>query len=172
MHGITTSRFIPSRSSVSCSIQVDVRLVQNVCGYRQSDPVHAFRCRQNYSPKEWCSVKVMKALEKGYRIVQLHEVWHFPQKTDTLFKEYIDTFTKIKLEASGYPKNCVTDEQKQWYVNDSIELSTSVSGIIFVSTRHHIKSKIKRSSYRVLFDNQALTIFSPRHVCTTNTCSN
>ena len=100
----------------------------------------------------------MKALEKGYRIVQLHEVWHFPQKTDTLFKEYIDTFAKIKLEASGYPKNCVTDEQKQWYVNDSIELSTSVSGIIFVSTRHHIKSKIKRSSCRVLFDNQALTI--------------
>ena len=30
MHGITTSRFIPSRSSVSCSRQVDVRLVQNV----------------------------------------------------------------------------------------------------------------------------------------------
>ena len=63
----------------------------------------------------------MKALEKGHRIVQLHEVWHFPQKTDTLFKEYIDTFAKIKLEASGYPKNCVTDEQKQWYVNDILQ---------------------------------------------------
>ena len=65
----------------------------------------------------WCSVEVMKALEKGYRI-ECHEVWHFPQKTDTLFKEYIDTFAKIKLEASGYPKDCVTDEQKQWYVSD------------------------------------------------------
>ena len=65
----------------------------------------------------------MKALEKGYRIVQMHEVWHFPQKTDTLFKEYIDTFVKIKLEASGYPKNCVgrTDEQKQWYVDDILK---------------------------------------------------
>ena len=63
----------------------------------------------------------MKALEKGYRIVQVHKVWHFPQKTDTLFKEYVDTFVKIKLEASGYPKNCVTDEQKQWYVNDILE---------------------------------------------------
>ena len=31
---------------------------------------------------------------------QMHEVWHFPQKTDTLFKEYIGTFTKIKLEAT------------------------------------------------------------------------
>ena len=63
----------------------------------------------------------MKALEKGYRIVQIHEVWHFPQKSDALFKEYIDTFAKIKLEASGYPKNCVTGEQKQWYVNDILE---------------------------------------------------
>ena len=34
----------------------------------------------------WCSVEVMKALEKGYRIVQMHEVWHFPRKSDTLFK--------------------------------------------------------------------------------------
>jgi hypothetical protein len=48
----------------------------------------------------------MKALEKGYRIIQMHEVWHFPQRTDTLFKEYIDTFAKNKLEASGYPKVC------------------------------------------------------------------
>ena len=27
----------------------------------------------------------------------------------------------MKLEASGDPKNCVTDEQKQWYVNDIFE---------------------------------------------------
>ena len=38
-----------------------------------------------------------------------------------LFKDYIDTFAKIKLEASGYPKNCVTDEQKQAYVDDNLE---------------------------------------------------
>ena len=60
--------------------------------------------------RPWCSVELMKALEKGYRIVQIHEVWRFPQKTNTLFKEYIDTFAKIKLEAS-HPKNCVTHEQ-------------------------------------------------------------
>ena len=68
----------------------------------------------------WCNVEVMKALEKGYRILQMHEVWHFPQKSDTLFKEYIDT-AKIKLEASGYPKDCATDEQKQAYVKYILE---------------------------------------------------
>ena len=60
----------------------------------------------------------MKALEKG---TQLLQILHFLQKTDTLFKDYIDTFAKIKLEASGYPKNCVTDEQKQAYVDDILE---------------------------------------------------
>ena len=63
----------------------------------------------------------MKALEKGYRIVDMHEVWHFSQKTDTLLKEYVDMFAKIKLETSGYPKDCVTDKQKQWYVDDILE---------------------------------------------------
>ena len=33
----------------------------------------------------------------------------------------MDTFAKIKLEASGYPKNCESDEQKQAYVDDILE---------------------------------------------------
>ena len=26
----------------------------------------------------WCSIELEKALEKGYQILKLHEVWHFP----------------------------------------------------------------------------------------------
>ena len=70
----------------------------------------------------WCSVELDKALEKGYRILQLHEVWHFPETSDKLFKDYIDTFLKIKQEASGYPKDCVTEEQKQQYVDAYLEV--------------------------------------------------
>jgi hypothetical protein len=68
-------------------------------------------------------VEVEKALEKGYRILAIHEVWHFPETSDGLFKEYIDTFLKIKQEASGYPKECVTEEQKQYYVDEYFENS-------------------------------------------------
>jgi hypothetical protein len=70
----------------------------------------------------WCSVELDKALEKGYRILQLHEVWHFPETSDKRFKDYIDTFLKIKQEASGYPKDCVTEEQKQQYVDGYLEV--------------------------------------------------
>ena len=65
-----------------------------------------------------CSVESMKALEKGYQILQLHEVWHFPDTSDELFADYINTFLKIKQEANGYPKNCVTEEQKQKYIEE------------------------------------------------------
>ena len=69
----------------------------------------------------WCHVELMKAIEKGYQILKIHEVWHFPVHTDELFKEYVNTFLKIKQEASGYPKDCVTDEQKQAYIEEYYE---------------------------------------------------
>ena len=31
---------------------------------------------------------------------------HFEKWSDTLFREYVEEFLKIKLEASGWPKNC------------------------------------------------------------------
>ena len=69
----------------------------------------------------WCHVELLKAMEKGYEIVRMHEVWHFPEQSDELFKEYVNTFLKIKQEASGYPKECVTPEQKELYVSEYLE---------------------------------------------------
>lgn len=37
--------------------------------------------------------------------------------TLNLFKGYIDNFFKIKLAASGYPADVITQEQKQVYVD-------------------------------------------------------
>jgi hypothetical protein len=51
----------------------------------------------------WCSVELEKALEKGYHILQMHEVCHFPETADALFKDY---------------ENCTTEEQKQQYVDE------------------------------------------------------
>jgi hypothetical protein len=70
----------------------------------------------------WCSVELEKALEKGYSILKMHEVWHFPETSDALFKDYVNTFLKIKQESSDYPKNCVTEEQKQQYVDEYLNV--------------------------------------------------
>ena len=84
-------------------------LNQNPCTH--SDEERAIR-------GTWCHVELMKALEKGYEVLKIHEVWHWEQTTDELFKEYVDMFLKIKQEASGYPPDCVTDEQKQRYIEE------------------------------------------------------
>ncbi|XP_048583931.1 uncharacterized protein LOC116613862 [Nematostella vectensis] len=65
----------------------------------------------------WCHPEVYKALEKGYTVVKVYEVWHWEQ-WDCLFKEYIKTFLKFKQEASGWPAWCVTDAEKQQYLDD------------------------------------------------------
>ena len=69
----------------------------------------------------WCHVELMKAIEKGYEVLEIHEVWHWEETTDELFKNYVHTFLKLKQEASGYPKHCVTDEQKQQYIDEYYE---------------------------------------------------
>ena len=66
----------------------------------------------------WVSLELNLAVEMGYKIVKIHEVWHFPDKTDRLFRDYIDMFLKKKQEASGWPGWCKTDEDKERYLQD------------------------------------------------------
>ena len=69
----------------------------------------------------WCHVELMKAIEKGYQVLKIHEVWHWEETTDQLFSPYVNLYLKRKQEASGYPKHCVTDEQKQQYIDEYYE---------------------------------------------------
>jgi len=50
------------------------------------------------------------AVSKGYRILEIHEVYEYAVTQYNaatgeggLFVQYIDTFLKLKAEASGYP---------------------------------------------------------------------
>ena len=66
----------------------------------------------------WCTPELIKAQDMGYVIVTIHEVWHFDRQCEGLFKDYVNTWLKLKEEASGYPSNCVTPEQRQQHVRD------------------------------------------------------
>lgn len=63
----------------------------------------------------WVTEEVKLAIEHGYVIHTLYEVWHFPKTTSTLFSGYVDTFIKSKTEASGYPTWVNSEEDKQQY---------------------------------------------------------
>ena len=58
----------------------------------------------------WVIDEVRLAVQKGYRILEIHEGYDYSvTRYDTesresgLFAGYIDTFLKLKAEASGYP---------------------------------------------------------------------
>ncbi|XP_032227446.2 uncharacterized protein LOC116610891 [Nematostella vectensis] len=65
----------------------------------------------------WCHPEVFKAIEEGYTVLRVYEIWHW-EKWERLFKGYIDTFLKFKQEASGWPAWCDTDSDKQRYIDE------------------------------------------------------
>ena len=77
----------------------------------------------------WCTLELNEAVNQGYKITKIYEVWHFEStskynkntKSGGIFTSYINMFLKGKQEASGYPKDVVTDQDKQRYIDDYFE---------------------------------------------------
>ena len=71
----------------------------------------------------WVMEKLRLAVEKGYRIIEIHEVYEYqvtqydPESGEGgLFVDYINTFLKLKAEASGYPGWVCSPEDKELYI--------------------------------------------------------
>ena len=76
----------------------------------------------NHSDKErelcgtWTSCEIQKAVKLGYKIKSILQVLHYDEKRSDIFQEYIKTWLKIKTQASDWPKDCVTREQKDEFI--------------------------------------------------------
>ena len=77
-------------------------------------PSHADRMLRG----TWCTLELVKAVEKSYTIVKIHEVWHFPpeQRRTGLFADYLNTWLKVKQESSGWPSWSKSVDQKREYI--------------------------------------------------------
>ena len=64
----------------------------------------------------WCTPEIKEAMRMGYELVKVHEVWHFEESASGLFAEYVNVWLKIKTEASGWPVNCTTEEEKRSFI--------------------------------------------------------
>ncbi len=61
----------------------------------------------------WCTPELQEAVSQGYVIQKIHEVWHFEKQSTQLFKEYVNTFLKLKQEASDWPSDVRNDPLKR-----------------------------------------------------------
>ncbi|KAG8235683.1 hypothetical protein J437_LFUL014027 [Ladona fulva] len=63
----------------------------------------------------WVSDEVKVAVREGYKVMKIHEVWHYTETSTYnpatgeggLFREYIDCFLKMKQEARGIRTKCI-----------------------------------------------------------------
>jgi hypothetical protein len=82
----------------------------------------------------WVAGEVRLAVDKGYQVIEIYEVYEYEvTKYDPisgeggLFVQYINTFLKLKAEASGYPNwvKCPEDEDhyvQNFYMSEGIVL--------------------------------------------------
>jgi hypothetical protein len=69
----------------------------------------------------WTMDEIRKAVEKGYVILDMYELWEYNVATyenGGLFTDFINKFLKMKQEASGYPSWCKSEEDKEQYIED------------------------------------------------------
>ncbi|XP_072380511.1 uncharacterized protein [Diabrotica undecimpunctata] len=75
----------------------------------------------------WVIEEVVKALEKGYKIVETYEIWSYETRElskhqNGLFSDMMNKFIKIKQQASGWPRGCVTAEEKNRYIEQFLQI--------------------------------------------------
>lgn len=73
----------------------------------------------------WVVDEVAKAVSLGYELKEIQEIWRYDSicydpilKTGGLFAEFIDMFIQMKQEASGWPNECLTDAERQKYIDE------------------------------------------------------
>ncbi|EFO90256.1 hypothetical protein CRE_23046 [Caenorhabditis remanei] len=69
----------------------------------------------------WTHAELNAAIERGYQLLQFHEIWWWPDdkwKTADYFVNYLKSMIQLKHESSGWPKDGMTDEEKLAYINE------------------------------------------------------
>ena len=118
----------------------------------------------------WCTLEVDKAILKSYKLLEIYEVWHWEKrekydpikKTGGIFTNYINMALKLKQEASGYPSNCITDEDKDNYIKDFFEhegVTLNKENIAYNSIKRLISKLIANSMWVVWLRKVRITSF-------------
>lgn len=68
------------------------------------------------------TMELKKSLDLNYRILEIYEVWNYPElipineADNGIFTEFINDFIKIKVQATGWPRDGMNDNEKIEYI--------------------------------------------------------
>jgi hypothetical protein len=60
---------------------------------------------QRFLQGTWFSEELKLAILKGYQVLKIYQVYHFPIQSSRLFAPFIRKFYKLKMKSSGIPRN-------------------------------------------------------------------
>jgi hypothetical protein len=75
----------------------------------------------------WVTAELYKAVQMGYKVQKIYEVWHYKEtrqfskdsEEDTsLFAAYVNCFLKLKVEKSGWPNWVKTEADQEKFIRD------------------------------------------------------
>jgi hypothetical protein len=69
----------------------------------------------------YTSLELQKAIDIGYTMTRVHEVIEWRVETVGIFKDYVFDFLKVKQEAAGWPRENMTEAEKEDYLEDYFE---------------------------------------------------
>jgi hypothetical protein len=63
--------------------------------------------------------EICLALDNGYKVTRLFRAYSFDEWDDDLFKGYVREFLKLKIEASGWPLQCIDETSKEDFIREN-----------------------------------------------------
>ena len=116
---------------IKCKIQPPRNLYFPVLPERSADK-NKVVFHLNEMVGTWTSVEVHRAVQQGYTILDIYEEHHFTETSNTLFREYNETFFEIKRQAKeegnkgleAIAKMCINGPTGKWGFNPEKQKGT------------------------------------------------
>ncbi|EFP00492.1 hypothetical protein CRE_21759 [Caenorhabditis remanei] len=80
--------------------------------------------KQRYLTGCWVTEELNLAIEMGYQVKKIHEVWHWDDSKwfkGGFFRKYLEPLLKMKHEASGWPRPNMSDKEKEDHIKAIFE---------------------------------------------------
>ena len=133
--GIMKAKFIPPRNVYHpvLPVRINGKLMFPLCYTCAKNENQEKECKCSTSERAftytYCTPEVEVAINMGYIIEEIYEILHWPDSSmyekckpnSGLFSGYVNTFLKLKQQASGFPSNISTEEEKDEYIQMYLE---------------------------------------------------
>ncbi|XP_016841608.1 uncharacterized protein LOC107981175 [Nasonia vitripennis] len=148
VEGLVKCRILPPRDLFLPVLPVRVHkrlmfpLCQTYCENLEQEDCNHERLEDRELTGTWVSEELKKAVRLGYKITVIYEIWQYkvkqynPEKNEPgLFVDYINTFFKLKQQASGYASDCKFGQRENMGVTEVINDQVKLIEILQLSDR-------------------------------------